>query len=124
MALVVAGSVWILSDRNKNIRMYMKKNFMMVALLGVTAGASLSAADQNQVSQNAANSHNLAWQRKSAEEVRRDDESSFASKLSPYTYNYWRDFSADQRKKSMDYADKNKMSPDSAVEKVQMEMKK
>ena len=102
----------------------MKRNFMMVALLGVTAGASLNAADQNQVSQNAPNGqNNLAWQRKSADEMRKDDESSFAGQLSPYTYNYWRDFNPDQRKKAMDLADKNKMSPDDAVAKVQQDKK-
>lgn len=98
----------------------MKRNFMMVALLGVTAGASLSANDQNQSPNN---QNNVAWQKKTLDETRKDDESSFASQLSPYTHNYWRSFSPDQKKRAMDMADKNKMSPDDAVEKVQMEKK-
>lgn len=103
----------------------MKRYFVKAALLGVTAGASLCAADQNVAAQSTPNNqNNIAWQRKTPDECRKDDEAAFNAKLSPYTHNFWRDFTPDQRKKAMDYADKNKMDPDAAVEKVQMEKKK
>lgn len=47
-----------------------------------------------------------------------DDMSSFKYHLSPYSKSLFENFTPKQREKAMDLADKNKMSPDDAVMKV------
>jgi len=51
------------------------------------------------------------------------DAASFSAALTPYYGTQFQQFTADQRKKAMNYADGNKMSPDDAVSKVMKETK-
>lgn len=46
------------------------------------------------------------------------DEESFQSELNPRTFSKYQGFSSEQKIKAMDYADKNRMSPNDAVDKV------
>ncbi len=90
----------------------MNKKFMALALLGVTAGISLQAEGE------------VAWQKKPIDECRKGDASSFESSLSHYSAAKYRSFTPEQKKKAMDLADNNKMSPDDAVDKVASDMKR
>jgi hypothetical protein len=90
----------------------MTKKFIALALLGVTAGISLQAEGE------------VAWQKKPLDECRKGDAGTFENSLSPYAMGKYRTFNADQKKKAMDYADNNKMSPDDAVERVSAEVRR
>lgn len=89
---------------------------MLVCLMGLmtTAALSLQAGEET------------AWQRRTQEQCKKDamkdDGATFAGSLSPYAYKQYKNFSEAQKKKAMDYADNNKMSPDDAVAKVTSEM--
>jgi hypothetical protein len=87
-----------------------KRSFTSLVLAGVAASAVLYANDP------------VAWEKKTPDKCVKEsgkaDESSFASSLSPYTYGMYKDFTPDQKKRAMDFADHNKMSPDDAVMKV------
>lgn len=89
------------------------KNFAKLALLGVAASACLCAEDQ------------VAWEKKTIDQCKKEasskDESSFEGALTPHAKRQYRDLTDVQRKKAMDYADKNKMTPDEAVAKVASE---
>jgi hypothetical protein len=51
-------------------------------------------------------------------EAPKTDEDSFASSLSHHSRSQFRNFTPEQKRKAMDYADKNRMSPEDAVAKV------
>ncbi|HSW87003.1 MAG TPA: hypothetical protein VLG49_05850 [Rhabdochlamydiaceae bacterium] len=89
----------------------MKKTILMATtFMSVAAGISLQAGEET------------AWQRKTMEtakqEMAKSDESSFASRLSAYSYQQYLRLTPEQKKQAMDFADNNKMSPDDAVARV------
>jgi hypothetical protein len=96
-----------------------QKQLIALALFGMVAGASLFADQAVQENQT---NHETAWERKSMDkckrEMQKNDESTFSAALSPYAKKQYQGFSSDQRRKAMDYADHNNMSPDDAVAKV------
>jgi hypothetical protein len=85
-----------------------------IALTLITAGTSLFADTQA--------NQETAWERKTMDrckkEMMKEDEATFSSSLSPFAKKQYQGFTPEQRKKAMDYADSNKMSPDDAVAKV------
>lgn len=50
--------------------------------------------------------------------IKQNDENSFSNALGPFDKTNFNSLSSDDKTKAMDYADKNKMSPSDAVEKV------
>jgi len=81
-------------------------NFLVISLsTGVVC--SLNAGEQT------------AWARKTEidtkSQLAEQNASSFESKLSAFGYNEYMKLSPEQKKKAMDYADNNQMSPDAAV---------
>ena len=99
------------------------KKLSLFALLAIATSAT---ADNTPAPAAAAKAvdQQVAWQKKTPDDIRVYDETAFQKELAPYSQRYWRDFSPDQKKRAMDLADKNKMTPDAAVEKVHMESKR
>ena len=66
-----------------------------------------------------------AWAKRSTQdtqaEVNKENKCNFESQLSHYSYMEYMKFNPMQKKKAMDYADNNKMSPDNAVMRVMSE---
>lgn len=103
------------------------KNKKMIAwtILSITTSFSLFAAEE------------VAWQRKQVdtsrckrdgktmqrcqEEVAEDNKYNFESELSPDVYKVYEDFTDDQKNTAMDYADRNRMTPNDAVRRVSAE---
>ncbi len=69
-----------------------------------------------------------AWAQKSLQdcqqELNEENMKNFESELSPLTYREYMGLNPQQKKSAMDYADKNNMSPDSAVMRVMSDSKK
>jgi hypothetical protein len=87
-----------------------QKLLMATALIASAITVQLQAGEET------------AWSRKSTDSCKQEtakrDESTFVSKLSPYSYKQWENFTPAQKNAAMDYADANKMAPDEAVDRV------
>lgn len=115
----------------------MRKKYVSLGLTGIAAAACLLTGELS------------AWQRTAMDECKKDvdnctkgtekckkelekckkeapnkDQESFSRALNKYNQHMFKDLKMDQQKKAMDYADNNAMSPDDAVSKVLLNMKK
>jgi hypothetical protein len=86
------------------------KKIIALALLVASLGTSAYAGEQ------------VAWEKKNPEqykkEVAKQNESSFVASLSPYYAQQYKKMTPEEKRKAMEYADNNKMSPDAAIDKV------
>lgn len=109
----------------------MKRQILNKAFLGIAAIACFYTFDVSAWERTASSNCKKATKncQKSADQCKKDndkcqqhvhskDMSSFESELTPYAKSIFTQFSDDRKTKAMDYADKNKMSPDDAVAKV------